>query len=134
MACDRCGAPADAARPAIGGGGAAAGRSAARLCRGRVVRLAVAVASGLALAALPKCPLCLVAYVSAIGAGAASLAGAVYPAAGLAIAVALAVIAARCGAARRGRRAQGGPGARARGFWRRSIASTFGGREDLARR
>lgn len=93
MVCDGCCAPVGVARSPIG----PVGRGAPR----RRWRLALAVASAVAFAALPKCPLCLVAYLSAIGAGAASLVGAVYPVAGLAIAAVLSVIALR--GVRRGR-------------------------------
>src|ERR1051325_8023837 len=51
----------------------------------RLARLLLAVAPAAALAMLPKCPLCLIAYLSAIGIGASAvpLAGAVYPIAGV---------------------------------------------------
>lgn len=67
----------------------------------RRARLAWAVAPWLALAALPKCPLCIAAYLCAIGVGAgvaAPLAGAMIPIARLAAvvsAVALALYALR---------------------------------------
>jgi len=58
--------------------------------RGRPARLAWALAPWLALVALPKCPLCIAAYLCAIGIGAgvaAPLAGAVIPVARIAAAV-----------------------------------------------
>jgi hypothetical protein len=82
-------------RPALGDLGAPARSGVPRGGPGRAARLAAAIATGVALAALPKCPLCLAAYLSAIGAGAASLVGAVYPVAGFTIAAVLIVIAAR---------------------------------------
>ena len=62
--------------------------------RGRA-RLAWVVAPWIALAALPKCPLCIVAYLSAIGIGAgvaAPLAGSLIPIARVAAMMSLAVI------------------------------------------
>jgi hypothetical protein len=70
----------------------------------RRARLAWALAPWLALAALPKCPLCIVAYLCAIGVSAgvaAPLAGALIPIARIAAVVALAAVA---GAAVRGAR------------------------------
>lgn len=64
--------------------------------RPRRTRLAWAAAPWIALAALPKCPLCIVAYLSAIGIGAgiaAPLATAALPAARAAAVVALATVA-----------------------------------------
>jgi hypothetical protein len=64
--------------------------------RPRRARLAWALAPWIALAALPKCPLCIVAYLSAIGIGAgvaAPLASAALPAARVAAVVALLAIA-----------------------------------------
>jgi len=92
MVRDGCCAALDAARPALGDRGAPARGGPPR---GRAARFALAIASGVALAALPKCPLCLVAYLSAIGAGAASLVAAAYPVAGFTVAAVLIVIAAR---------------------------------------
>jgi hypothetical protein len=63
--------------------------------RPRRARLAWAAAPWIALAALPKCPLCIVAYLSAIGVGAgiaAPLASAVLPAARAAAVVALVAV------------------------------------------
>jgi hypothetical protein len=62
--------------------------------RRRPARLAWALAPWIALAALPKCPLCIVAYLCAIGVSAgvaAPLASAVLPAARVAAVVALAM-------------------------------------------
>jgi hypothetical protein len=62
----------------------------------RRARLAWTLAPWIALAALPKCPLCIVAYLSAIGIGAgiaAPVASAVLPVARVAAVVSLAVIA-----------------------------------------
>jgi hypothetical protein len=62
----------------------------------RRARLGWALAPWIALAALPKCPLCIVAYLSAIGVGAgvaAPLAGALIPIARVAAVVALAAVA-----------------------------------------
>ena len=63
----------------------------------RPLRLAGSLASATALALLPKCPMCLVAYLSALGlgTGAASLAGALYPIAGLAAAALVGVLGVR---------------------------------------
>jgi len=64
--------------------------------RPRRARLAWALAPWIALAALPKCPLCIVAYLSAIGIGAgiaAPFAGAMLPIARVAAVMSLAVIA-----------------------------------------
>lgn len=80
----------------------------------RRARLAWVVAPWIALAALPKCPLCIVAYLSAIGIGAgvaAPLAGAMIPIAGVAAVVSLAAIALwGAHAVRRARRAALGVG------------------------
>jgi hypothetical protein len=62
----------------------------------RRARLAWTLAPWIALAALPKCPLCIVAYLSAIGIGAgiaAPLAGALIPIARVAAVVSVAAIA-----------------------------------------
>jgi hypothetical protein len=74
--------------------------------RGRRSRLAWAVAPWLALAALPKCPLCIAAYLCALGVGAgiaAPLAGALIPIARVAAVVSLVALALH--ALRRARRA-----------------------------
>jgi hypothetical protein len=62
----------------------------------RRARLAWTLVPWIALAALPKCPLCIVAYLSAIGIGAgiaAPLASAALPVARVAAMLALAVVA-----------------------------------------
>jgi predicted membrane-bound spermidine synthase len=72
----------------------------------RRARLAWALAPWLALAALPKCPLCIAAYLCAIGVGAgvaAPLAGAMLPLARLAAVLSLVALALY--ALRRARRA-----------------------------
>jgi hypothetical protein len=72
----------------------------------RRARLAWVLAPWLALAALPKCPLCIVAYLCAIGVGAgvaAPLAGAMIPIARIAAVVSAVALALY--ALRRGRRA-----------------------------
>jgi hypothetical protein len=64
--------------------------------RRRRARLGWALASWIALAALPKCPLCIVAYLSAIGIGAgiaAPLASIALPVARLAAVMSVAMIA-----------------------------------------
>ena len=64
--------------------------------RSRRARLAWVAAPWIALAALPKCPLCIVAYLSAIGIGASvatPLASAMIPIARVAAVVALLAIA-----------------------------------------
>ena len=64
--------------------------------RRRPARLAWALAPWIALAALPKCPLCIVAYLCAIGVSAgvaAPLASLALPAARIAAVISLAVIA-----------------------------------------
>lgn len=76
--------------------------------RRRPVGLAWALAPWLALAALPKCPLCIVAYLSAIGIGAgiaAPLASVALPAARVAAVVASAAVA--VAVVRAARRARG---------------------------
>ena len=76
--------------------------------RRRRAGLAWALAPWVALAALPKCPLCIVAYLSAIGIGAgiaAPLASVAFPAARIAAVVALAVVA--VAVVRAARRARG---------------------------
>lgn len=72
----------------------------------RRARLAWSLAPAIALAVLPKCPLCVVAYLSAIGIGAgiaAPLAGVLVPVARVAAVAALVAIA--VWAARRAHRA-----------------------------
>jgi hypothetical protein len=68
----------------------------AAAARHRRAQLGWALAPWIALAALPKCPLCIVAYLSAIGLGAgvaAPLAGALLPIARAAAVLSVAVIA-----------------------------------------